>query len=172
MQRYLVGLMLCILPLLGVAQTASTEALVMPRELVDVAHANSCEPINDFFERPGMVDPPYVLGWLPGNKEDSAVFWCKKKDGGEKPYKLMFMPADPKQLGGCPAIIESRNRPRGLSIETRSRLALNTFRYLAKPQRTGPATVVPKAKVLVNTYDGVGEDYYCHKGQWLVYDYD
>lgn len=169
MQRFSIGLTLCILSLLAVAQTASAETLVMPRDLVDFASANGCEPINDFYERPGFVDPPYVYGWITGDKENSAVFWCKK---GERSYQLMFMPADAKQLGGCSAIIQSQNHPRGLSIETRSNLALNTFRYLADPKRTGPATVVPKAKVLVNTYDGVGEDYYCHKGQWLVYDCD
>jgi hypothetical protein len=177
MQRYLVALTLCILPLLGVGGTTSAETLVMPRELVDFARANGCESIDDFFERPNMVDPPYVYGWLPGDKENSAVFWCKKKGESTKLYNLIFISrtspnlpslADPKQLGGCPAIIEWHNSPRGLTIETRPRLPLSTFRYVSMPERTAPRSVVANAKVLVNYYDGVENVFYCHKGQWLV----
>jgi hypothetical protein len=177
LQRYLVGLTLCSLPLLGIGGTTSAETLVMPRELVDFAHANGCAPIDDFFERPGMVKPPYVYGWLAGDKQNSAVFWCKKKDNGAKSYNLMFISrtspdlpslADSKQMGGCPAIIEWHNPPRGLSIEIRPRLPLSAFRYIAMPNRTAPRLVVANAKVLVNDYDGVENVFYCHKGQWLV----
>jgi hypothetical protein len=152
----------------------------MPRELVDFARANGCEPIDDFFERPGMVDPPYVYGWLPGDKENSAVFWCKRKDDRDNPYNLMFISsaspeslslANSKQSGGCPAVIEWWNPPAGLSIETRPRLPLSDFRYVTTPKRNGPRMVVPNAKVLVSSYDGVTSVFYCHKGQWLVASY-
>ena len=138
------------------------------RACVDFAHANGCEPMDDFFERPGMIDPPYVYGWLAGDKERSAVFWCKKIGDGKKPYRLMFKPADSKQLAGCPATIEWQDTPGGLSIETRPRLALRDFSYVSTPSRTGPASVVTSAKVLVNYYDGLTDVFYCYRGEWLV----
>src|SRR4051794_7353741 len=97
-QRYLVGTTVCILLVSGVGRTTSADTLVMPRDLVDFARANGCAPIDNFFERPGMINPPYVYGWLPGDKEKSVVFWCEKASKDRKLYNLLFKPADPKQL--------------------------------------------------------------------------
>jgi hypothetical protein len=141
--------------------------LVMPEDLVTFAHSNGCEPINDFFNRPGMINPPYVYGWLSGDKEKTAAFWCKKTDDRIRPYRLVFMPSDPKQLG-CPAMIEWRNPPGGLSIERRTHIALRNFRPVAAPNRGVPSYVVANAKVLVNYYDGLTDIFYCHMGEWLV----
>src|SRR5947207_9312945 len=105
-QRNSVTFAICILLLALSARVSSADTLVMPRELVDFAHANGCAPIDSFFERPGMVNPPYVYGWLSGDQENSAVFWCKKAEKNEKPYILMFKARDPKQLAGCPTIVE------------------------------------------------------------------
>jgi len=148
--------------------TLSADTLVMPRELVDLALANYCTQINDFFERPGMINPPFVYGWVPG-AADTAVFWCKKMEKSDKPYKLMFKISNPKQLAGCPAIIEWWNPPAGLSIETRRSVSLRDFRYVTEPRRTGPSGVVPDARVVVDDNgDGLREVFYCYKGQWLV----
>jgi len=58
-------------------------------------------PIDNFFDRPGMVNAPFVYGWIPGDQE-SAVFWCRiPATNTRKPYRLMFKPADPKLLSGC-----------------------------------------------------------------------
>jgi hypothetical protein len=147
---------------------ASADMLAMPRELVDFARANGCGQVDDFFDRPGMINPPYVYGWLPGDKEKSAVFWCKKTKNDAIPYKLMFKPADSKKLAGCAAVIEWRNTPGGLSIEVRRHLALRDFRYVSALNQTGPLFVADNAKVLVNYYDGLKDVFYCHEGQWLV----
>ena len=158
---------ICIL-LLTFSRVSWADTLVMPRELVDFAHANGCTPIDNFFERPGMVNPPYVYGWLSGDQENSVVFWCKKAEKNEKRYNLMFKVRDPKQLAGCPAIIEWSNPPGGLSIETWPHLALGDFRYLSAPKRAGPTSAVTNVKVIVNYYDGLTDVFYCYKGQWLV----
>jgi hypothetical protein len=167
-QRTSATFTLCILLLTLFARVSWADTLVMPRELVDFAHANGCTPIDNFFERPGMVNPPYVYGWLSGDQEKSAVFWCKRAEKNDKPYILMFKARNPKQLAGCPAIVEWWNPPGGLSIETRRRLALRNFRYVTVPQRAGPASVVTNAKVIVNYYDGLTDVFYCYKGRWLV----
>jgi hypothetical protein len=90
--------------------TGSAQTLVMPIDLVEFARANGCSQIDDFFgpQSPGK-NPPYVYGWIPGTDESSAVFWCKKDEKSDKPYKLIFKARDPKQLG-CPAVSRGRVR--------------------------------------------------------------
>jgi hypothetical protein len=146
----------------------AADTLVMPRELVDFAHASGCEQIDNFFARPGMVNPPYAYGWLPGDREKSAVFWCEKTKKSGKPYSLMFKPADPKLLEGCPAVIDRADFPGGLSIEIRPHLALSVFRFVTAPMQTGPSIEVANARVLVNYYDGLTDVIYCYQGKWLV----
>ena len=166
-ERFLVTFVVCLLLLPGLGGNTSADTLIMPRELVDFARANGCVPIENFFERPGMVNPPFVYGWLPGNPERSAVFWCKKTEASNKPYKLMLKVSDPKQLAGCPVEIEWWNPPRGLSIETRSHFDLGDFKFVNAPKRSGPKSVIDDARVIVNDYDGVGNVFYCYKGQWM-----
>jgi hypothetical protein len=168
-KRFLIAFGTCILLFPGFQIVSSADTLVMPRELVDFAHANGCTPINDFFERPGMVNPPYVYGWLPGPTADSAAFWCKKVENNPKPYKLIFKVPDSKQLEGCPAVVEWLY-PRGLSVETRRNLELRSlgFRYVTAPKRVLPTNVVANARVLVSEYDGLQDIFYCYKGEWLV----
>jgi hypothetical protein len=153
--------------LLAGSSVFAADTLVMPRELVDFAHANGCEQIDYFFARPGMVNPPYVYGWLPGDQEKSAVFWCEKTNKSEKRYSLMFKPADPKKLEGCPAVIDWWNFPGGLSIEIRPNLALRDFRFVTAPTQAGPSVEVANARVLVDYYDGLTSLFYCYQGKWL-----
>ncbi|MGA7792580.1 MAG: hypothetical protein WCA19_06030 [Candidatus Acidiferrales bacterium] len=170
----------CILLLTLFAPVSRPDTLVMPRELVDFAHAKGCTPIDNFFERPGMVNPPFVYGWLPGSDEDSAVFWCKKAEKTDKPYNLMLTVRDlknhelkvpdQKQLAGCPAVIEYWNGPAGLSIETQGNLDLRYFRNVTepRPRSGGPTNVVPNARVIASSYDGVRSLFFCYKGHWLI----
>ncbi len=150
------------------ASASRAETLVMPRELIDFARAGGCVPIDNFYDRPGMVNPPYVYGWLAGDPENSVAFWCKKLEKSDKPYLLVIKAANAKDLFGCPAKIEWGNAPAGLSVETRKSLSLRDFHYLTEPTRAGPAAVIPTAKVIVNYYDGLSDEFYCYKGQWLV----
>jgi hypothetical protein len=167
-QRYWIIFLSYFLAVPVFPSSISADTLVMPRDLVDFAVANHCAQIDDFYERPGTVNPPYVYGWLPGANEDSAVFWCKKVEKNEKPYNLMFKVQDPQLLGGCPAVIEWWNPPRGLSIKTRRNMALRNFHLVTAPQSVGPSIVVPNARVIVSEYDGVEADFYCHEKQWFV----
>jgi hypothetical protein len=149
------------------ASTAYADAIVMPRELVKASRANGCAPIENFYDRPGMINPPYAYGLLTGEPEGSAVFWCKKIERSDRPYLLMIKAANIGALAGCPTKIAWWNDPAGLSIEVRKSLSLKNFRYTAEPARNGPAVIVSLAKVIVNYYDGVSDIFYCHKGQWL-----
>ncbi len=183
-QRHLAALTTCFLLLTLFLIPVSADTLVMPRQLVDLALANHCTQIDGFFERPGMLKPPYVYGMLPGGTENGVVFWCKKKEEkSESPYKLMFAVrgpndlnvdlATPKQLGGCPAVVEWWNGPSGLSIETRRNLRLRDFRYVNRPRQFGPAVVVASARVIVDdNSDGLVSIFLCYSGQWLVASFD
>src|SRR5438067_3119141 len=155
MRPYLAGLTICILMLTGLGEGSSADTLIMPRELVDFGRARGCEPIDNFYDRAGMIDPPYVYGWLPGDKEKSAVFWCKKTETDSKAYNLVFKTSDLKLIAGCPAVIEWQDPPAGLSIETRHRLLLSGFHYVTNRTRPGPPLAVANAKVLVSYYDGL-----------------
>lgn len=158
---------LVLLVLCTTVRVESAEALVMPRDLVDFAQTAGCSPVNDFFERPGAVDPPYVYGLLPGDKEDSVAFWCKKRAPSDKPYLLLIKATNAEQLMGCATKIEWWNYPRGLSLETRTNLSLHDFHYVTEPKRSGPVSTISNAKLIVSEYDGVSESFVCYKGEWL-----
>jgi len=153
-----------IMPAVG---AASGESLIMPRELVDYARSHGCAPVEDFYERAGMVNPPYVYGFAGGEPEDSAALWCRKTEKSDKPYLLLLKVSDPKRLGGCPARIEWWNYPKGLAVETRSGLKLSDFHFATEPKRPGPTTTISNARVIVGEYDGVEEIFVCHQGAWL-----
>jgi hypothetical protein len=80
--------------------------------------------------------------------------------------------ADPKQLAGCPAVIEYWNRPSGLRIETQRNLELSSFYPVTEFQRPkpgGPTGVLGSARVLVSDNgDGLEGIFLCYKGQWLI----
>jgi len=149
------------------AGTAAADTLVMPRDLVDYARSQGCAPVGDFYERPGMLNPPYVYGFVAGEPEDSAALWCRKLEKSDKSYLLLLKVKNPQVLGGCPNRIDWWNYPKGLSIETMPSLALSTFRFAADPKRTGPTTTVSNARVIMSEYDGVEELFFCHQGAWL-----
>jgi len=151
----------------SMAEGSSAATLVMPRDLVEFARSNRCAPLDDFFDRPGMVNPPYACGLLPGDEEDSAVLWCKKLEASDKPYLLLIKVSNTTALLGCPARLDWWNPPGGLSIETRARISLGNFRYLGDPRRSAAGSVA-RGRVIVSSYDGATEAFYCHKGEWLV----
>src|SRR5690349_18384470 len=92
------SLLIAGLLLTACATPSSADTLIMPQELVDVARASGCAQIDDFYHDPGMINPPYVYGWVDGEVKDSAVFWCKNIEKGNKPYRLMFVIRDPRSL--------------------------------------------------------------------------
>jgi hypothetical protein len=165
-KQSVLALLICVLVATGKSALAA-DPLMMPRDLVDYAAATGCAPIDNFFERPGMVNPPYVYGWLPGDQETSAAFWCRNTGKRTKPYSLKFKIANPAELRGCAAAIEWSDFPGGLSVETRPRIVLNEFYSVTVPQRRGPSVEVLNARVLVSYYDGLSDTFYCHKGEWL-----
>jgi hypothetical protein len=153
----------------------------MPSELVAFAAKNGCSQVDDFFgARPGMVSPPYVYGYLPGPKENSAAFWCQKKEGDERRFFLLIMhrrapaeyPSDLKdvehELARCPNKLEWTNYPGGLDVYKDRRTTLADFVYVKNPRRRPPSNIKLTNNAILSAYDGVEELFYCYKGDWLM----
>lgn len=138
-----------------------TEHYYLPQELQKIAGELKCEEVPGFYKRPGMVDPPYVYGYLPGEKEKSAAFWCYQA-GTEKPYLLVFLKN--RKLSDY---IRWHNFPGGLSLSFQSRLPLSEFRYIDNPAQSGPDEAVTEYQPLQEEYDGVSTYFYSHEGRWL-----
>jgi hypothetical protein len=150
------------------ASVSVADTLVMPRELVDFARSQGCTPIDEFYERPAMINPPYVYGFASGDAENSAALWCRKLEKSDEPYLLLLKVAREELLGGCPPRIEYWNYPKGLSVQTMTSLNLSEFRVAVDPKHHGPRIVVPTAKVIVSEYDGLEEVFLCYRGAWLI----
>ncbi len=61
----------------------------LPLDLSEVAKKHNCKEIANFLNLPGMIEPPYVYGYLNGEKENSAVFWCEDNRSDKK--SLLFI---------------------------------------------------------------------------------
>jgi hypothetical protein len=152
-----------------VYEQATTSAQVMPEELVSLAKLKGCEPVNEFFkDRPRMIEPPYVYGYLPGPKKNSAAAWCQEQKDGQRHFFLVFMNKDQgHELAKCPEKIEWKGYPFGLSIfhggpdET-----LEKYVYLDDPKRTGPRQRLRNPGIM-SSYDGTSIIFYCYQAQWL-----
>lgn len=157
---------LVLLPTCTMQSQSFVAPLAIPRDLAEFAMQTGCAPIDNFFDRPGMIDPPFVYGWAAGDRENSAAFWCQKQNS--RSYELIFKVRDAKLMSGCATTIEWPNPPAGLSIEVRTSLSLSTFRDAADPKFAKPSGEVSNARVIVNYYDGLTDVFYCYKGRWLV----
>jgi len=147
-----------LLPLSGRALACDDQ---LPEELRALRKQAGCRAIGDFFERPGMVEAPYLYGYLPGNKEDSAAFWCYQP-GGEEPYVLVLVQGD-----RIASTVRQRNYPGGLSLHDSAHVALSEFRYVDNPQEHGPKARTTSHPPLRSEYDGNITLYYRDGERWL-----
>ncbi len=147
--------------------TALGEIYVMPREFVQYAATHGCIQIDEFFDKSGAINPPYLYGYLQGDREDSGVLWCKKKVADDKPYLLLIFLRESSGLSlTCPKQIEWWNPPGGLSLHKERVLTLNSFKKISDMHHSGPKNQRLEHNVIVSSYDGVSVVFYCHKGDW------
>ncbi len=145
------------------------EVLIMPKELVEVARNNGCSQVDDFYDRPGFLNPLYVNGYLPGAKENSVVLWCQVREGERRRFFLVVITHDKNhELARCPGKIEWNNYPGGLEIYKDRRTTLEGFVYLKDPNKRVPSHLHLRNNAILSEYDGVTEMFYCLNGEWLV----
>jgi hypothetical protein len=161
------------------AQLAAAQTL--PEELSKAAAKHGCIADSSFFQRPGMVLPPYVYGVFPGDEETSAAFWCEIP-GGRLKHRLVFVTRAPRSVdldaaarvpGKCPETLDWWNPPGGLAIYGGGqrgqgvRVSLRDFQSVVSPRRELGLTDSTAYAPLRDYYDGVETLFYCHNGQWL-----
>lgn len=117
-----------------------------------------------------MVLPPYVYGVFPGDREESAAFWCQRKsDTGGLTFLLVFKTKTGGIPGGCPSVIEwKRGRPRGLALSGNPHVPLAGYRSLSDPTVAVSDSMTTAYAPLSDYYDGVERLFYCHRGSWLL----
>jgi len=127
------------------------------------ATARGCAAIPEWYNQEDIFDPPYVMGWLPGNREESAAYWCVSKNNSRK-VRLIF-----EGESKCPKEIEwDSNRLLGLSV-VNERLPLEWFTYWDDPkQRKGPTKVATRGPIVYAGDSGAGLYFYCYREKWLV----
>jgi hypothetical protein len=143
---------------LGAAETS-----ILPEALRTIAKERGCSEVSDFFQRPGLVDPPYVLGYLGGDRESSAAFWCTRLNAAEK-YLLVVVGKNNK----CPSEISWQNYPGGLTVLRGKKVGLSDFFERRNVTRRGPPGRYTAGPIIHSEYDGVGVEFYCNEGVWLV----
>ena len=141
----------------------------LPKELLEIAKRNGCEEVTGFYNRPGMIKPAYAYGYLPCDEENSAVFWCEKKEKAKRRFYLMIMrKGNNCEELKCPDKIEWHNFPKGLSIYKSPNTTLDNFYYVNDSNRKPPKTEKLQHNAILSEYDGVEELFYCYRGEWVV----
>jgi len=136
----------------------------MPLLLARDAAARHCEPVKNFFDRPGITLPSFVFDEQPENREYRAAYICER----DERYLIVFL--DGKINSTCKREIALQDSmPGGLAVFHR-RVPLSVFRQidssvpgLTESDMKGETRFRP----VVIDYDGVQRLLYCHKGKWL-----
>jgi hypothetical protein len=153
---------------------AESKIKIMPEDIVQIASINKCQQIDDFYERPGMVNPPYAYGFYEGEVGDSFVFWCEvKKKEATQYYLVIYSDQAKKQAKKeshkeCPNKIAWSNYPGGLSIYSGSNTIMDGFVYVNNPRKKAPQNIILTHNAIRSYYDGLEELFYCYNGEWLV----
>jgi hypothetical protein len=143
------------------ARVAQAQQGMLPQDLAAIARQLSCEPVSDFYSRPGVVEPPYVYGVNGEDMEASAVFWCQRP--ASEIYLLVVWRAKAAR-----SMTEWANFPGGLSITPSQDWSLAEFRKVGEPQTHGPAIVLRSKRAIHSRYDGVSEIFIEYNGTWYV----
>ncbi|UCE65478.1 MAG: hypothetical protein JSU85_11480 [Candidatus Zixiibacteriota bacterium] len=148
------------------------QVIIMPMELVEVAEKNGYTQVEDFYELPGMVEPCYIYGYKEGHKENSAVFWARKKDDNERNVCLLFVS---RPFGYEPfkidEVLHGGKYGRGISFFQDTNMTLDEFQLYGDYRVSGPHGVRLTGKGIRLYYDGVVEFLYKYEGKWYMLAY-
>lgn len=142
------------------SQTSVSAEQMLPSQLAAEGKRLGCSQIADFYNRPGMIEPMYVYGVLPGNKEESAGFWCQKQEAQGQTYLLVIWA---KKASACQTTLETKNYPGGLSVSKVAPKSMDDYR---KVKSTGAKT--GQSFVIEGYYDGIVNSFVCKDGDWYT----
>jgi len=183
-KRLMVFLLLGTMTLLAASSSQKPDCDQLPQQLRETREEIGCGPVHGFYDAPGMIDPPYLYGWLPGNKEETAVFWCYRGEEEDEPYLLVFVEGlGQGRKGRVTATIPWGAEPGGLSlfdirnaqlldsqgvkVTDSQHLPLDLFVYIDNPKEHGPKGKTTEYAPLQEYYDGLMTIIYRHEGRWL-----
>jgi len=135
-----------------------------PADIVELAVQNECEAVDDFYDRPGMVEPAFAYGFAASSpRSESVVFWCRSL-GERTAYKLVAVAAG--VAAPCSGVVyETKNYPGGLSLQPVEADTLAGF--ASSDGHAAPSDVTFSGLVVRSVYDGVGTSHVCLEGVWL-----
>lgn len=134
---------------------------VLPQQLAEVARELKCAPVERFYDRPGMVLPPYLYGVVGEPQDESAVFWCQRPRS--RTFLLVAWRAN-----HAPSHLEWTNFPGGLAITAPRDWNLSEFREVGAASARGPSVVLRGRRAIHSYYDGLSEYFIEHNGRWYV----
>ncbi len=147
--------------------------LIMSEELVTLAENNGYEQLQNFYsKRPGTLEPCFVYGYFPYEgrvkKYNSAVFWCKRLEGGKEEYFIIIAKREHfRDMLSIDEVLLIPDFPRGLSVFKDTSLTLDQFVYLDNPKQKGPADQKMNSDGIRSIYDGAGTQLYKFEDKWL-----
>lgn len=137
----------------------------LPEEVHKFAKQNNCSEVTGFYERPGMVEPSFLYGYIQTmNKSESVIFWCKSNKDVNT-YKLIVQIKNKTGIGCSEVIHKTKNFPGGLSISTEKSPDLSGYRSDVTPKNEHKCGV--EGVVINSFYDGVGYTFLFHNGNWM-----
>lgn len=170
MRTFFIIFIAVIVSIIASSFTLASESLpILPEELLAYANNNGCNQVNDFFKRPGIVNPPYIYRNPLEPEQYSAALWCQIGSDNDRKYFLLVKTSDKNQeWSKCPAKIEWPRYPGGLSLYNEKPISLKDFVFLSDPRKKGPENARLEKDGIMSEYDGVEELLYCYKGDWLI----
>lgn len=123
-------------------------------------------------EQSGCSGTPlgYVAGYFSPADPASGIFWCRRGEryAGEGRVVIVVVDRHPTRRLACPSVIVAINEPAALRVLHDARLPLTAFVVRHEPWRTGPVGHVTSGPIVDAADGGVGEQWVCHQGAWLV----
>jgi hypothetical protein len=156
----------------GIQEYALTreEIRIIPEDLYQYAAEHRCLQVSNFFrDRPEVRDPPYVYGVLTGGARDfSAAFWCERTDVTDNKFVLLLKLDGHGWPEGCPSRIDSQDFAGGLSIVRSLHEPLEWYWNMKDETPVGKPGEIASGLGIQSLYDGTGNIYYCHDGEWVA----
>lgn len=134
----------------------------LPAQLARTAAAKGCQA------------PPtdYVAGYFGADDSLGGVFWCRANlDDLDPRYLIIVVDRDTGRRMSCPNTMESVNRPLGLRILRDVRVLLSQFHSPSEWAKVGPIGRFATGPVIDTGDGGIGEQWICYDGAWLVHVY-
>lgn len=114
----------------------------------------------------------YVAGYFEPDDALSGVFWCRANlDDLDPQFLIIVVEQHARRRMSCPDTMQSVNRPLGLRILRDAQVPLSWFHSPSDWEKTGPVGRHTTGPIIDTGDGGIGEQWICHDGAWLLHVY-